>query len=145
MTRQGFAWFVPVLALGLQACCSEQAAAAPDPASMAELEIVAWGPQRTVAGTPFNRQAGGQSALWIRLDRRIDGHAVLVAFGDAYLEGDVSGDTVTAVVPEASYASAGAQAVGVVARRGQVVSRSNEVAFIVDGLAQADPARPRGP
>lgn len=121
----------------LQGCCfrscEADADAAPRPAPVPAqiLRIVAWGPAETLAGVPFNRQPNGQAALWIRLDRSLDGRVVLIRFGDAYLEASVAGGTVTASVPTAAYASAGAREVSVVATSADARWTSDRVTFKV--------------
>jgi hypothetical protein len=128
-------------ACSLQGCCfrscTPAADAAADGATAAAVPpipigIAAWGPQRTRAGVAFNVQPGGQAAIWIRLDRKLDGTIALVRFGDAYLEGQVAGETVTAVVPPEAYAARGLRDVGVVARSGSAQWRSDTVPFTVE-------------
>jgi hypothetical protein len=137
----GLAACVLVLAMvgGLQACCvrkcvPDDVGAAPAVASDAlagTLRITRWGPTRTQAGVPFNTQRGIHAALWIRVDRPLDGDSVLVQFGDAFLEGQPSGGLVTAVVPPEAYARPGDYEVRVVARSGDSRWESNKVVFTV--------------
>lgn len=107
---------------GLQGCCFDacnaSAASAADATPVRRLRIVDWGPRDGRAGIPFNAQPGGRAALWIRLDRGIDGRTALVQFDDAYLEAQVAGNLVTAMVPGESYARPGVYAVRVVATAG---------------------------
>lgn len=125
---------------GLQACCfrscepvdAGDALAAANATHAGALEITEWGPRRTTAGVAFNAQQGGHAALWIRVDRPLDGDGVLVQFGDAYLEGQVSGDMVSAVVPPESYGRPGRYDVRVVARTPGARWESNKVVFTVE-------------
>lgn len=125
-----------LLAGGLQACCirtgnaaADDVAAAPSPD--APLEILSWGPRQTARGVPFNTHGGRSAAIWIQVNRSLDGRSVLVQFDDAYLEGNVSGDVVTAAVPELSYADPGVYEVRVIASAGRAHWNSNRVAFTV--------------
>lgn len=137
MKRGGAFAAALLLGAGLQGCCFNRCDAdASDMASRPPIEaqalrIVAWGPVETRAGVPFNRQPNGQAALWIRLDRDLHGRAVLVQFEDAYFEGSATGDTVTASVPAAAYATAGTREVRVVATAGASRWTSGAVAFTV--------------
>jgi hypothetical protein len=125
---------------GLQACCfrscepagADDARNAAGPVPVGALEITDWGPRRTRAGIAFNVQQGGHAALWIRVDRPLDGYDVLVQFGDAYLAGQASGKLVTAWVPPESYARPGVYDVRVVARTGNARRDSDKVAFTVE-------------
>lgn len=139
MIRLPACGFVLVIAGCLQACCfrscepgdAGDAMAAADALPVGALVITDWGPRQTRAGVAFNVQQGGYAALWIRVDRPLDGESVLVRFGDAYLEGEVSGVLVTAMVPPESYARPGSYEVRVVARGSDARRDSNEVAFTV--------------
>lgn len=140
MNRLPACGLVLLLAGGLQACCfrscspaeAGDALAAASPAPAGALAITSWGPRRTKAGVPFNAQRGVHAALWIRVDRPLDGDSVLVRFGDAFLEGQASGELVTAVVPPESYARPGDYEVRVVARTGDARRESNQVVFTVE-------------
>lgn len=131
---------VPLLAGGLQACCFRTgdvdadggvvAAGSAEPA--ASLEITAWGPRRTRAGVPFNVQPGGRAAIWIQVNRSLDGRTAMVQFDDAILDGDVSGHLVTAIVLDELYARHGTYAVRVIVREGTAYRSSNEVKFTVE-------------
>lgn len=131
-------------AAGLQGCCFDACNASasadinadPDAGAQAaparRLRIIDWGPREGRAGVPFNAQPGGRAALWIRLDRAIDGRIALVQFDDAYLEAQVAGNLVTAMVPGESYASPGVYAVRVVAGDGDGARWSSDrVSFTV--------------
>lgn len=137
MSRAGAVASWLLLACALQGCCfrgceaGADLAPSPVPVQAQVLRIVAWGPEETLAGVPFNRQPNGQSALWIQLDRSVEGRVVLVRFGDAYLEASVAGSGVTASVPMAAYASAGARDVSVVATSGNARWTSDRVSFKV--------------
>ena len=119
-----------LLAGVLQACCTgtrgdgatddegNGSASAGPAAPAGPLEVVDWGPRGTQAGVAFNVQPGGHSGLWLRVNQPLKGQVVLVQFGDAFLEGQVHGTVVTAIVPEEAYAQAGDYEVRVVARFG---------------------------
>jgi hypothetical protein len=98
----------------------------------APLRILDWGPRGTRAGTPFNVQPGGHAGVWLRLNQPLKGQVVLLQFGDAFLEGQVSGPLVTAIVPESSYATAGAREIRAIARFGDAHWGSDEVSFSVE-------------
>lgn len=140
MSRLPSCGLVLLVAGSLQACCfrsCEPAGAGDAPAAAmavpaGALQIIDWGPRRTSAGVAFNVQQGGHAALWIHVDRALDGQDVLVQFGDAYLEGQPSGKLVTAWVPPESYAHPGVYDVRVVARTGNARRDSNTVAFSVE-------------
>lgn len=125
---------------GLQACCfrscepdeAADALAAASAAPVGTLRITDWGPHGTRAGIPFNAQHGVHAALWIHVDRPLDGESVLVQFGDAFLEGQPSGELITAVVPPESYAHPGSYDVRVVARARDTRWDSNKVVFTVE-------------
>lgn len=130
---------VLLMAAALQACCfrtgdggNEDAAPASGATPVAALEIVSWGPHQTRAGVPFNVQPGGHAAIWIQVDQPLDGRIALIQFDDAFLEGQVSGHMVSAVVPEPSYARPGAYEIRVIARSGDAEWSSNKVSFTVE-------------
>jgi hypothetical protein len=128
-----------LLAGGLQACCVRScdgggnldARSATGPVVAGKLDIVGWGPRRTVAGVPFNRQPAGHATLWIRVAQRLDGRMGLVQFGDAVLEGRVSGGLLTARVPETLYATPGRYEVRAIARTDDALWKSDAVSFTV--------------
>lgn len=86
----------------------------------------------TRAGVPFNAQGAGRAAIWVQVDQPLDGRIALIQFDDAFLEGQVSGAVVTAVVPGASYARPGAYEVRVLARTKDAQWSSNKVVFTVE-------------
>jgi hypothetical protein len=139
MIRLPACGLVLVMAGGLHACCfrscdpgaAGDAMATADAVPVGALEITDWGPRQARAGVAFNVQPGGHAALWIRVDRPLDGESVLVRFGDAYLEGEVAGVLVTAMVPPESYARPGSYDVRVVARGRDGRRDSNKVVFTV--------------
>jgi hypothetical protein len=129
-----------MLAAGLQACCfrtggtdgNSDAASSPSAIPAGTLEIANWGPRKTQAGMPFNVQSGGHAAIWIRVNHSLAGRTALIQFNDAFLEGRVSRDVVTAVVPEDSYAKPGVYDVRVIARAGDAYWGSSKVSFTVE-------------
>lgn len=129
-----------LLLVGQQGCCfrtkgigaDEGVAAISDATPIDAIEIVGWGPRETRAGVAFNPQGSGRAAIWIRVDRSLDGRRAWIQFDDAFLEGQVSGETVTAVVPEASYAKPGEHEVRVIARSADAHWRSGKVRFKVE-------------
>lgn len=79
------------------------AAPAPDPSQPA---VKSWGPQATTAGTDFNAQAGGNSAIWFVLEQPAP--QVTVLFGGTPLATFVGKDgAVSATVPKNLYAKSG--------------------------------------
>ena len=86
----------------------------------------------TRAGVPFHAQGAGRAAIWVQVDQPLDGRIALIQFDDAFLEGQVSGAVVTAVVPGASYARPGAYEVRVLARTKDAQWSSNKVVFTVE-------------
>jgi hypothetical protein len=70
--------------------------------SLSEIKVGNWGPQETIAGTPFNVQPTGKSAVWIQVTGLNISGGMQVLFGDKQLE-DVSASDqiVTGAVPNA--------------------------------------------
>jgi hypothetical protein len=128
-----------LLAGGLQACCARSCgntgespeSPASGPVVAGRLDIVGWGPRRTVAGVPFNRQRAGHATLWIRVAQPLDGRMGLVQFGDTVLEGRTSGHLLTARVPESAYAVPGRYEVRAIARTDDALWKSDPVSFTV--------------
>ena len=130
-----------IAALALAACGQQSAGtaasnSAPQPSAMVgatpapvNLEITSWGPDKTKAGVAFNKQPNGSAALWIRVNQSLDGDEAAVQFNGVLLQGNVSGNLVTAGVPADLYANAGAYKVSVIARKGGQSSQSNVVIF----------------
>lgn len=96
------------------------------------LEIANWGPHQTKAGVPFNVQSGGHAAIWIRVNRPFGDRIAMIQFDDAVLEGQVSGQLVTAVVPAELYARHGTYTVRVIVHQGTSYRSSNKVKFTVE-------------
>lgn len=71
------------------------------------LKVTAYGPKHFKAGVPFHQQAGGDSALWLRLDKSMNGADVSIYFDGNPLHTAIKGDTLTALVPPALIAKAG--------------------------------------
>lgn len=122
---------VAVLALAACGRSANTATSAGKSASAQGLSISSWGPQSTKAGEAFNVQPGGAAALWIRVNRSLDGDEASIDFNDTLLPGNISGNLVTATVPAPMYATSGTYNVQVVVRSGTVSSKSNVVAFTV--------------
>lgn len=129
-----------VVALG---ACSQQGsgagtgASAPAAASAATglpriLKITSYGPTTTKAGEVFNRQPNGGAAIWIRLDHPVDGDTASIDFNGTELQGNISGNLVTAGVPAALYAHPGTLTIQVIAHRGSESVQSNTVSFTVE-------------
>lgn len=96
------------------------------------LAITSWGPQLTKAGVAFNVQPNGGAALWIRVNRPLDGGEAAVDFNGTLLKGSISGSLVTAAVPSDLYAKSGKYEVQVLARKGKDSAKSNGVTFTVE-------------
>lgn len=128
-----------VAVCGLQACCfqggdrgaSGSATSTFTQPPLTEMEIVDWGPRETQAGVSFNTQASGRAAIWVKVDRPLDGRIVLIQFGDAFLEAHASGNVVSAMVPEGTYGEPGSYEVRVLARSPNARWRSNAAIFKV--------------
>lgn len=101
-------------------------------AALAPLKITSWGPQGTKAGTAFNVQPDGSAAMWIHVNRSLDGYEAAVDFNGTLLKGNISGNLVTAAVPAALYAAAGTYDVQVIVRSGTTSSKSSAVKFTVE-------------
>ena len=110
---------------------SQTAAGMNDPASHGSLKITQWGPQETAAGTAFNAQPDGSSALWIRVDQSLDGTDSAVTMDGAALHSSISGQLITAGVPASFYAASGVHNVAVVMKKGAEEVRSDNVQFTV--------------
>lgn len=110
---------------------SATAPAAPGAALPGALKITGYGPDSTQAGVAFNAQPDGGAALWIRVDQPLDGDEAAVDFNGTLLQGNVSGNLVTAGVPAALYAKAGTFSIHVIARKGTQSVQSNDVKFTV--------------
>lgn len=140
MNKAGAYGLLLLLAGGQQGCCfrtgdigaNEGVAAISGSTPINALEIVGWGPRETRAGVPFNAQGSGHASIWIRVDRSLDDRNTWIQFDDAFLEGQVSGETVTAVVPEALYAKPGVYEVRVIARSADAHWRSGGAPFKVE-------------
>lgn len=85
----------------------EVAAASPD------LRVLEYGPPSITHGQSFNRQPDGSSAIWARLSRPVPPDAQL-RIGATGLPSHVSGDLITALVPDAVFAKPGRLALRVV-------------------------------
>lgn len=123
---------VAILAL---AACGKPAGTAPEASAAPSthgLSITSWGPQATEAGKAFNVQPHGSAAIWLRLNRSLDGDEAAVEFNGTLLPGNTSGSLVTASVPAKLYAAPGKFKVHVIARKGEESMQSNVVTFTVN-------------
>lgn len=102
------------------------------PAIPGDLKITSYGPDHTKAGVVFNVQPNGGAALWIRLNQSLEGYEAAVELNATLLQGNISGNLVTAGVPAALYAQPGTYSLRVIARRGARTEQSNDVKFIVE-------------
>lgn len=95
------------------------------------LGITSWGPDHTKAGTAFNVQPDGSASLWIRVNRSLEGYEAAVDFNGTLLQGNISGNLVTAGIPADLYATPGKYTVQLLARKGNDSVKSNGVTFTV--------------
>lgn len=126
----------------LMACSGQQGAGGIDsqtdaqPSAKAvilgELKITSYGPHYTRAGVAFNVQPGGNAALWVRLNQSIESDVVAIDFNGTLLQGNISGNLVTAGVPALLYANSGTFTMHVIARVGDRLVQSNSVTFKVE-------------
>ena len=131
---------LPALAMGLAACgqhgngtaANGQASAPASAAIPGNLEITSWGPQSTKAGEVFNKQPDGGAALWVRVNQPLDGEVAAIEFNGTLLQGIVSGNLVTAIVPAPLYARPGTFNLHVIVRKGSRTEQSKDVKFTVD-------------
>lgn len=88
--------------LGLIACGEKRATAQ---LRIQPIQVTDWGPRETKASTPFNLQANGKSAVWIRVTGHQNKAGTTIVFGDTELE-DVAvyPDGLTGAVPAHLYA-----------------------------------------
>ncbi len=109
----------------------QQATATTNATAPSALKITSWGPDSTRAGQVFNKQPNGSAALWIRVNQSLAGDEAAIEFNGVLLQGNISGDLVTTVVPVDLYAKPGAYKVHVIVRKGGQSSQSNAVTFTV--------------
>jgi glycosyltransferase involved in cell wall biosynthesis len=62
------------------------------------LRITNFGPQQVTAGSPFNVQVDGKSAIWVRISHWAE-PGLRIRIGDVVLETVLEGDVLTAAVP----------------------------------------------
>jgi len=126
------------LTLGLSGCGHDDQSLstnAPDKAAdvtQSSLQITKWGPDRTKAGVVFNEQSDGSAALWIRMNKSLNGADVVVDFNGQPLTTAVQGELVTATVPPSLFAAPGTYALHVSVKQGSAVVQSNGVTFLVE-------------
>lgn len=68
--------------------------------------IEAFGPREVVAGKPFNVQPNGSSAMWVQLSSNVNARSSIV-FRNSKLKTTVSGNLLTAMVPDELFVQAG--------------------------------------
>jgi hypothetical protein len=66
-----------------------------------DIQIVSFGPNPVVHAQPFNQQAGGESAIWAKVDRPVGKEVLVLVLAGERLKTDLDGDllTLTAKVP----------------------------------------------
>lgn len=143
MSRVAACSIAVIAALSLAACGNQSAgttvpgsASASSPAASAttapsSLKITSWGPDSTKAGEVFNKQPNGSAALWVRVDQSLDGDVAAIEFNGVLLQGNISGNLVTAGVPADLYANPGVYTMHVIARKGERTMQTNDVKFTV--------------
>jgi peptidoglycan/LPS O-acetylase OafA/YrhL len=99
-------------------------------AAALDTKIVAFGPTPVVHAQPFNQQPNGESAIWVKLDRPAGQDFVLV-FADERLATVVSGDLLTAAVPQKLFSAPGLLQLWVETVRQGRKARSKPVTFEV--------------
>jgi hypothetical protein len=97
------------------------------------LEVVDFGPQQVRAGEPFNVQANGESAIWVRFNHPTD-PGFRLRLGDTVLETTFEGDVLTAIVPAAATEKPGKLPLVAIGRWGE--ARSHVAAFSVIDSAE---------
>lgn len=94
------------------------------------LGILKFGPSIIKANTGFNVQRNGESALWILMDRDVEGKAYIVINGTR-LSGVRRRNVVTVAVPAILYSKPGSYPMYVLEVVGNQTIKSNQVDFIV--------------
>lgn len=101
--------------------------------AVADLKIASWGPDSTKAGVVFNTQPNGSAALWVKLNQTlVPGDVAAIEFNGVLLQGAVTNNFVSAVVPAELYAKPGVYKVRVIVRRSEQTTPSNAVEFTVE-------------
>jgi|GEM_PF-4777052 len=95
------------------------------------MAIVDFGPRTAVAGHQFNGQPDGSSAAWFKVDRSLEGSVAWVHFGDANIQGDISGSVVTVKVPAQFHDQAREVPVSVDKIDGTKVTKSDVVTVVI--------------
>lgn len=126
----------------LMACSGKQGAGGIDSRTGAQpsakavvpgrLKITSYGPHYTRAGVAFNVQPGGNAALWVRLNQPIESGVVAIDFNGTLLQGNISGNLVTAGIPALLYANSGTFTLYVITRVDGRLMQSNRVTFKVE-------------
>lgn len=138
-----FRWIVCTVFLALVMClsaCSKErgaskAAKAPAKQAVAHtrvaVTITSYGPDKAVAGQPFNKQPSGNSAVWVRVNRSLDGSKAAIYFNGTRLHSSISGNLITAGVPANLYAKPGTYMLHIAGMQGSANLRSNDVKVVV--------------
>lgn len=95
------------------------------------LKIGSWGPTETTAGSIFNAQPDGSAALWLQVNQSLDGSDAVVTMDGKSLHSAISGELITASVPEKFYATSGVHTLRVMVTRDATSLQSNDVSFVV--------------
>lgn len=121
------------LAMGLSGCSGGEQSPSSNAvgAIQGNLQITGWGPEGTKAGVVFNAQPDGSAALWIRVNKSLDGGVATIDFDNHPLTAAVQGELLTASVPASLYAAPGTYPLHVSVKQGVSVVQSNDVKFVV--------------
>lgn len=99
-------------------------------ATVGNLEILKYGPSTIRANIGFHVQANGESALWIQMNRYLQGKLYIVINGTR-LAGVHRGNIVTAEIPAPLYSKPGSYPMYVLEVVGNHTVKSNQADFIV--------------
>src|SRR6185312_931876 len=121
------------LAMGLSGCSGGEQSPSSNAvgAIQGNLQITGWGPEGTKAGVVFNAQPDGSAALWIRVNKSLDGGVATIDFDNHPLAAAVQGELLTASVPASLHAAPGTYPLHVSVKQGVSVVQSNDVKFVV--------------
>lgn len=97
-----------------------------------ELKVIAYAPEKIKVGQPFNVQASGESALWMKLDHSMTGSPAAIWWDDHRLDGPVNGDVISTIVPASLYAAAGTHSLQVRLGKDGQGRKSNVVKVTVE-------------
>ena len=76
-------------------------------ATVDELKVIAYAPEKIKAGQAFQVQPDGGSALSMKLNHSVAGSPVAIWWDDQRLVAAVNGDVISVMVPATLYATAG--------------------------------------